>query len=291
MSKQRRSIPSLYDLSKKSVKTWIAKSLQSPSEGISRARKLLRKATFPLIREQLLQEFLPFENHWQFGCLQTRKRTRCRLHQECILQYSYAPKILKFLFGADLQTFKMDLKKIAAQHLEETFRTLTKAIKMSDYTRLREVFLPGGSAMMDEYLQQSEDLCYYLKNRAPNLNKLHLPIGSNQCFQNLSMVTDLHYLVVDRTRHFNLKGLSALCRETAFSRFSLKVLHIGVFKHNLFKKSDVSQFLGRMPNLISFSLMDEDRGLLSNDNPNAPLGAKVMTYSALKLAITNHSFR
>ena len=290
MSKQRRNIPSLYDLSKKSVRVWIVKSIKSPSHFIAKARKLLRKTTFPLIREQLLQELLPFDNHWEFGCLQTKKRSRCRSHQECVLQFSYAPKILKFLFGADMQTFKMDLKKIAAQHREETFRTLTKAIKMSDYTRLKELHLPGGSAMMDEYLEMFEDLCYYLKNRAPFLNKLHLPIASNKCFQSLSKIPDLQYLVVDRSRHFNLIGLSALCDEYAFSRFSLRILHIGVFKHHGFSKSEVSHFLAEMPNLISFSLMDEDRGLLSNDQ-NAPLGAKVFTYSALKLAITKHAFR
>ena len=113
MSKQRRSIPSLYELSKKSVKAWIVKSIQSPSHFIAKARKLLRKATFPLIREQLLRELLPFDNQWEFGCLQTKKRNRCRLHPECVLQFSYAPKILKFLFGADNFTCLGSPKKLA----------------------------------------------------------------------------------------------------------------------------------------------------------------------------------
>ena len=107
MQKQRRSIPSLYDLSKKSVKSWITTSIQTPStQFVARARKLLRKSTFPLIRQQLLQELLPFENSWQFGCLQSKKRSRCKLHSECILMYSYTSKVLKFLFGADIQSFK-----------------------------------------------------------------------------------------------------------------------------------------------------------------------------------------
>ena len=293
MPKQRRSIPSLYDLSKKSVKTWITRSIQSqPSiHFVSKARKLLRKSTFPLIRQQLLQELLPFENVWQFGCLQSKKRSRCKLHSECILMYSHTSKVLKFLFGADIQSFKMDLKKIGAQNREESMSTLIKAIKMSTYTRLRELLLPGGcSAVMDEYLNLIEDLAYFLKKRAPFLTKLQIPVGSNAICTHVAMLPELQYLVIDRTKHFNFKGLIALSHPTAFTMFNLRVLHLGIFKHHHFNKTEVAFFLSKMVNLTAFSTMDEDRGLVDTDK-NCPVGAKIMTYSALKLAMTNHTFR
>lgn len=292
MQKQRRSIPSLYDLSKKSVKSWITRSIQTPStKFVARARKLLRKSTFPLIRQQLLQELLPFENAWQFGCLQSKKRCRCKLHSECVLMYSYTSKVLKFLFGADIQSFKMDLKKIGPHNREESIRTLTKAIKMSNYSRLKELLLPGGSsAMMDEYLGLMEDLCYFLKERAPYLTKLQIPVGSNVICSQVAMLPELQYLVMDRTKHFTFKGLVALSDSKAFTMFNLRVLHLGIFKHHLFNKTEVSTFLSKMVNLTAFSLMDENRGLVEADN-SLPLGAKIMTYSALKLAITNHTFR
>jgi len=290
MSKQRRNIPSLFDLSKRSVKNWITKSIQSPPHFVAKARKLLRKSTFPLIREQLLEELLPFDNHWQFGCLVTKKRVRCKIHPECILQYSYASKVLKFLFGADMQSFKLNLRKVGPQNREETFRTIIKAIKMSNYTRLNELMIPGGSVLVDEYISLFEDLCYFLKNRAPFLNKLHLPIASNKCFQMLAMVPNLQHLVVDRTRHFNFKGLYSLCIADACTRFSLRILHINVFKQVLFGKSEVATFMSKMANLVSFNLMDPERGILNAEH-NVPVGTKVMTYSAFKLAITNHAVR
>ena len=61
----------------------------------------------------------------------------------------------------------------------------------------------------------------------------------------------------------------------------------GVFKHHQFNKIHVSQFLAKMVNLKSCSFFDEQRALLTTDSPFANLGVKVMTYSALKVAIIN----
>ena len=63
----------------------------------------------------------------------------------------------------------------------------------------------------------------------------------------------------------------------------LQVVHLGVFRHALFEKSDVSAFLASMPALRHFSLLDSDRALVRLDGSRSP-GDKVLTYSAFKLA-------
>lgn len=73
---QRRRIPSLCDLSKQVVKDWISKSLDERSNlvlDIGKVRRYVRKATMPLIREQLLHEMMPYDNAWKFGCLLSKK--------------------------------------------------------------------------------------------------------------------------------------------------------------------------------------------------------------------------
>ena len=60
--------------------------------------RYIRKATMPLIREQLLSEMLPFDNHWKFGCLHTKKRIQCKAHEECIVQFNHCSRLIKFLF-------------------------------------------------------------------------------------------------------------------------------------------------------------------------------------------------
>ena len=60
--------------------------------------RYIRKATMPLIREQLLSEMLPFDNPWKFGCLHTKKRIQCKAHEECIVQFNHCSRLIKFLF-------------------------------------------------------------------------------------------------------------------------------------------------------------------------------------------------
>ena len=90
----------------------------------------------------------------------------------------------------------MNVHKVGALNLEDAFRTLKKIVQMSDYCRLRELMMPGGSAQVEEYLPVIEDLCYFLSSRAKKLAKLHLPVGSNACLEFCSKMPNLHYLVV-----------------------------------------------------------------------------------------------
>jgi len=288
---QRRRIPSLGDLSKQAVKSWISKSLDERSNlvlDIGKVRRYIRKATMPLIREQLLSEMLPFDNHWKFGCLHTKKRIQCKAHEECIVQFNHCSRLIKFLFSPDMETLKINLRKVSPNNFDETFRAIIRIIKMSDYCRLKEFCLIEGGVQVDEYLPFVEELCYFLKQRANKLVKLHLPVASNSCLTTISAMPSLQCLVIERTRHLNYDGLLKLCDDKSSTKYLLQVLHIGIFKHHKFNKAHVADFLSRMADLKTCSFFDEQRALISNE---IAVGAKIMTYSALKLAIINSDLK
>lgn len=181
----------------------------------------------PLIREQLLSEMLPFENEWKFNCLTSKKRTNCKIHPECKVQFNHCSRLLKFLFSSDMQKLKINLKKISLNNLDDSFRVLIRIIKTSEYSRLLELHLPGGSVQIDEYLKNVEDLCGYLAEKCQKLNKLHLPVASNACLDSLSTLPELQYLKIDRTKHLNYQGLMHLCHDKSCTKYYLKILHIG----------------------------------------------------------------
>ena len=221
----------MYELSKDQVKSWIAKSLEQGHSkivlDIGRVRKYIRKATMPLIREQLLSELLPYDEIWKFGCLQDKKRSRCKLHAECYLQFNHCSRLVKFLFSSDMEKLHLNMRKIGAMNLEDTFKTLTRIVKMSEYCRLKELLMPGGSMQVEMYLPIIEDLCYYLSTRAEKLAKLHLPSGSNACLHFCAKMPSLQYLAIDRTKHLNYLGLQHLCHPKAITRYNLRAFHLG----------------------------------------------------------------
>ena len=94
-----------------------------------------------------------------------------------------------FLFffpsSPDMETLKINLRKVSSNNFEETFRAIIRIIKMSDYCRLKKFCLVGGGIIIDEFLPLMEDLCYFLRHRAKKLVKLHLPVASNSCLETI----------------------------------------------------------------------------------------------------------
>ena len=229
---QRKQIPTLYEISKQKVKAWITRSFDERGNlvvDIGKARKHIRKLTMPLIREQLLEEMLPFEDHWQYCCLKTKKRINCRIHPECQVMFNNCSRILKYLFSSDVEKLNLNLRKISTNNLEDSLRALTRIVRMSSFCRLREISLIGGSLHVDEYLHFMEDLCSSLEQKAPRLTKLHLPIGSNKCLQSIGLMPQLQSLIIERSRQLTCEGLIYLCDDNSSTKFYLKNLHIGKF--------------------------------------------------------------
>ena len=126
-----------------------------------------------------------------------------------------------------METLKINLRKVSPNNFDETFRAIIRIIKMSDYCRLKEFCLIEGGVQVDEYLPFVEELCYFLKQRANKLVKLHLPVASNSCLTTISAMPSLQCLVIERTRHLNYDGLLKLCDDKSSTKYLLQVLHIG----------------------------------------------------------------
>ena len=262
------------------------------------ARNFIRNSLTTSIRQRILSELIPFvEEHemrltglnvWKYGCLHSHGGSKfgCKLHPECKLLYNFCPKILQLLFTNDIRSLRINLKKLSATSCEETLYTLATMMKNCKLSNVIELMITGCHTGINVYLPLFEDLCYYVKKNAPYMQKLHLPIASNDCLRSTSKMPRLCSLTVERSQHLNHKGLTYLCDRNSCSRFGLKICHIGVFKHHAFNKLDVTEFLEKMTNLSSFSLMDEHRALVNEEL----IGAKVFTYSALKLALTRSVF-
>ena len=90
-----------------------------------------------------------------------------------------------FSSSPDMETLKINLRKVSSNNFEETFRAIIRIIKMSDYCRLKKFCLVGGGIIIDEFLPLMEDLCYFLRHRAKKLVKLHLPVASNSCLETI----------------------------------------------------------------------------------------------------------
>lgn len=269
-----------------------------PEEEFYIARNFIRNSLTTSIRQRILSELIPFVeenemklsgglNVWKYGCLHSNgSKLGCKLHPECKLLYNFCPKILQLLFTNDMRSLRINLKKLSATSCEETLYTLATMMKNCKLSNVIELMITGCHLGINVYLPLFEDLCYYVKKNAPYMQKLHLPIASNDCLKSTSKMPRLCSLTVERSQHLNHKGLAYLGDRNSCSRFGLKICHIGVFKHHSFNKLDVTEFLEKMTNLSSFSLMDEHRALVNEEL----IGAKVFTYSALKLALTRSVF-
>ena len=201
--------------------------------------------------------------------------------------YNYAPQLLQLLFSDDITSLKINLKKVSPVYCEKTLYIIAKILKDCKTSKLEELVITGGHSGIHVYLSLIEDVCYFVRNRAINCQKLHLPIGSNDCIRSCSKMPRLYSLFVERTQHLNHKALMHLSDQKSFSRYGLKICHLGVFKHHSFNKLDVTEFIEKMVNLNSFSLIDEHRALVNQEL----IGTKVLTYSAIKLALTRSVFQ
>jgi hypothetical protein len=290
-------MPTLLSLCEQKVKSLVIEFLEGCpyhfKANYGHYRRMIKRSLTPDMRAQILSQIFVYDENdkiWSFSCLASETRIKCRQHIECKLLYKRSPQILRLLFCDDIPKLKVNLKKVCPNDLKPIMMRVIKVTREACYSRLTELVLSGGTVYTDDLLKPIEKLCYYLRVRTVKLLKLHLPVGSNEVLVECSKMDSLVALIIDRTRQFNYNGLRQLCHRDAFSRVNLKILHIGIFRHHRFSKLDVSKFLSKMANLTSFSLLDEDRLLFSEDKHGA-YGVKIMTYSALKLAIVDRAFR
>ena len=110
-----------------------------------------------------------------------------------------------------METLKINLRKVSPNNFDETFRAIIRIIKMSDYCRLKEFCLIEGGVQVDEYLPFVEELCYFLKQRAGKLVKLHLPVASNSCLTTISAMPSLQCLVIERTSNTSMLVVGYKC--------------------------------------------------------------------------------
>jgi hypothetical protein len=138
-------------------------------------------------------------------------------------------------------------------------------------------------------LVQIEELTYQLKEKAENLQVLHLPVVSNIVLIHVSAMKNLRVFKSDRSKKLSGRGVLRLAGRDSISKYKLEVLHIGVFKHPAFWKEDVCGLVRFMENLKEFSFMDSDRMTMRSPWQHTQgRGDKVLAYSVFKLAIRKH---
>ena len=294
MPSQRRQSHSLLELCFSKTNILILDAIAKKNIGwseIEKARRFIKTNLTSSIRQKILSDLVPFDDganaRWKFGCLSASSRNSCKIHSECKLMFNNAPKLLRLLLGNDLSSLKINLRKISAANCEESLEQIDKSLRRRSSNQLTEIIISGAHSGIDCYLSIFEDLCYFLKSTAPNLQTLHLAVGSNDTLRSCSKMPKLCSLTIERSHHLNHRGLQHLSDIKSYSKFGLQVCHLGVFKHHSFNKVDVANFLEEMVNLTSFSLLDDSRALVNQEF----IGSKVLSYSALKLAMTKAIFR
>jgi len=292
----RKSPQTLYEQSKRASMRHVARFLKrfpvnhcqtwSYEKHVSRFRRYFRQRLPAHILTDILETLIP-QDKWTFPCTDTKERLNCKLHVECEQVYNRLDQILQLLFSEDIGSLVVNLKKVKVQDyhsvVERLRLTLTK-LPTRPYPNLKNLILKGGTVHSDNLISDVEHLVEILKEAAKNLVTLHLPVVSNVALRSISDMDRLRRLVSDRTKGFNKRGLYHLCHPDSKTNANLEVLHLGVFKHKHFEKSDVAGFFKCMKNLRDFSLFDKDRALVRLEGQQPP-GDKVLTYSVFKLAI------
>lgn len=298
-SRCRKSVPSLYHLSQQSFLRVLVDFISS-SPGcdwaVGRVRRYTRQHLPAQVLTKLLSSLTPSlfssssrvetGHKFLFPCLEAGERLECRVHKECALLFNHAPTIIRMLFSEDIQYLNIDFMKIKVfsynQVMYSLHDTMTKEPKRL-FPNLQRLILSGGTVHSDEILPRVEELCALLIYSAKNLDRLHLPVASNLVFRCCSDLESLSHLHVDRTRHFQKRGLFHMCHPDSKSKKGLRVLHIGVYRHAHFEKQDVANFLECMTNLEELSFLDRHRALVRLNGSRSP-GDKVLTYSVFKKA-------
>ena len=245
----------------------------------------------PDCQSELLAILIPAksgESRWRFQCLDEGKtRVKCTAHKECKLVYANCDRILGLYLTNQVTRLRLDLKRLEltseADLPKKVIREVIRAFNVEGETcpNLTRVDICGGNVIhSDTLIEEIEDLCHILARKAANLKELRLPVFSNRAAFAVAKMKRLQSFKCDRTKHFTHRGLDSLINGAE----SLQSVHLGLFKHKLFNKLDALKFLDKRRDLKGFSLMEEDRLLVSFGGGNS-LGGKVFTYSALKLAI------
>ena len=269
---------------------------------------------------------------WKYPCVLSPVRHSCKLHEECKVVWKRCDRILELVFSFDTNKLRLNFKKIrvedhpnilsrilgviqqpAPANTVPVKNTSIQSVPCSASTsksihhtplittlpstnhmpQLGELSLAGGTVNTDRLLPQIEELSVALKDFAPALKKLRLPICSNYILKNLSQHPRLSMFVGDRSKHFDRRGLFHLCQTRSYTQVNLRVLHIcvGVYSSKRhFNKLDAAKFLQAMQNLTTFSFMDETRKMIIRNGGHTTEREereKVFVYSAFRLSIVD----
>ena len=155
---------------------------------------------------------------WKYPCVFSPVRHSCKLHEECKVVWKRCDRILELVFSFDTNKLRLNFKKIRVEdhsnilirilgviqqpapktvsdssaHCASTSKSIHRipliiTLPTNHMPQLSELSLAGGTVHTDRLLPQIEDLSVALKDFAPALNKLRLPICSNYILKVCSM--------------------------------------------------------------------------------------------------------
>ena len=293
----RKSAPSLYSLSSREYTRILANFIKSTKSNLEKAIKKVRKYTRQNLPAQVLTDLLGslipgqgldrLADKWTFPCVESHGRLQCRVHWECQMVFHNIDKLILVLFSEDISHLNLNLKRVKIDIYHDLLNSLNSVVSKLPYRlflNLCSLVICGGTVHSDDLDTKVEELCTLLRESATKLEHLHLPVASNVALRAVSDMASLFHLQADRTKNFDRRGLYHLCHPQSSSRYKLKVLHLGVYRHKHFEKQDVAEFLHCMQGLQEFSLLDNERALVRLDGSRSR-GEKVLVYSVFKRAI------
>jgi hypothetical protein len=217
-----------------------------------------------------------------------------KIHECC---FCSGHRVVRLLFTYKTKELRLDLRRINV----ERYKSLARQLRISNTIKhmggsdrainLSVLDISGASVHSDSMQMQMEWLCHDLAYRAPKLRYLRLPVVETRALRHVSNMRALRSFHADRAHGIDEDGLKFLSDPTSYAASGLENLHLGVFKerHKL-DKVIISRFFLAMKALKTFSLLDEQRGLLSSSSYRSEVDAKVLTYSVLRLAIINDQY-
>jgi len=260
-------------------------------DDVRKFRKYVRKRLPYHIMTELLERLLPTDP-WILPCNTDTRYFHCHMHWECRLMHDRLPVIIDLLFSEDITRLNINLRRVNPSQYPAVFKSLYRVLTKlprRDFPLLNSLVIQGGGKPVQECITQIEEIVDVLRESAPNLENLVLPIASNIVLSSVSGMSNLRAFCCERSVKLNKRGLLSICARDAKSRKKLEVCHIGIFRHKNFEKNAVSPFVRFMENLKEFSFVDHQRCLGHGPWSNTvESGDKVLTYSVFKTAIRNH---
>jgi len=293
------TVASLYELSVTSLLNQIDKACELVNllrhkeedylQEIKYFRRYLRKNLPFNVLSDLFDRLFP-RDLWTHPCTDPGYLNFCHMHWECRLLYNRMPLLIRMMFSEDITSVQLNVKKVQSSRHKELFTSfqyvLTK-LPSREFPLLNTFIISGGGRNLDKNITEIEELSETLRERAPNLFQLHLPLASNIVLNAVSRMGSLRVFVCERSTKLDKRGLQHLCASMSATKYKLEVLHLGVFRHKNFSKESITFFLKSMEALRDFSFRDRERFILHS--PLASAGRdKVLSYSVFKMAIKEH---